>query len=192
MKHVILGWGSLLWDEGRFPLHLKSKWDSNGPLLPLEFSRVSQSRDGALTLVVDPDNGENCRSNFAFSARKLLDDVICDLRCRESTILRRIGFVDLVSDAQRSNVHPGLADVLRHWAQERGFTSVVWTDLPSNFNEGDRGQFSVEAAADYLRRLSADGTRKAREYIKRAPKSINTPLRRHVEKSEWWSADAAT
>ena len=186
MKHVILGWGSLLWDEGRFPLRLKSEWDSDGPSLPLEFSRVSQSRNGTLTLVVDPVIGENCQSSFAISAQKHLDDVICDLRCREGTVLRRIGFVDTVSGAQRSNVHSDLAGVLRNWAQERGVSSVVWTDLPSNFNEGGRGQFSVEAAARYLRGLDAEGARKAREYIERAPESISTPLRRHVEKSEWW------
>lgn len=185
MKHVILGWGSLLWDEGQFPLRLKSEWDSDGPSLPLEFSRVSQTRNGALTLVVDPGNGENCQSSFAISARKHLDDVICDLRCREGTDLRRIGFVDTVSDAQRSNVHSDLVGVLRNWAQERGFSSVVWTDLPSNFNEGGRDQFSVEAAARYLRDLDAEGARKAREYIERAPKSVSTPLRRHLEKSGW-------
>ena len=191
MKHVILGWGSLLWDEGRFPLRLKSEWDSDGPSLPLEFSRVSQTRNGALTLVVDPGNGENCQSSFALLARKHLHDVICDLRCREGTVLRRIGFVDTVSDAQRSNVHSDLAGVLRNWAQERGFSSVVWTDLPSNFNKRDRGQFSVEAATRYLKGLDTDGVRKAREYIKRAPESVSTPLRRHLEKFEWWFTHGA-
>ena len=100
--------------------------------------------------------------------------------------------MDTVSDAQRSNVHSDLADVLRNWAQERGFSSVVWTDLPSNFNEGGRDQFSVEAAARYLRGLDAEGARKAREYIERAPESISTRLRRHVEKSEWWFTHGAT
>ena len=192
MKHVILGWGSLLWDEGSFPLRLESQWDSDGPLLPLEFSRVSKSRHGALTLVVDPDNGEDCRSSFAVSARKLLDDVICDLRCREDTILQRIGFVDLGSGAQRSNVYPDLSGKLRHWAKERGFASVVWTDLPSNFSESGRTQFSVEAASNYLRGLDADGAQKAREYIERAPENVSTPLRRHVKNSKWWSTYGAT
>lgn len=192
MTHVILGWGSLLWDEGSFPLNLNSEWASDGPLLPLEFSRVSNSRNGALTLVIDPNNGEDCRSSFAVSSRRLLDDVICDLRCREGTVLRRIGFVDLGSAAERSKVCPDLSGKLRQWAQERGFASVVWTDLPSNFNEDGRVQFSVEAASDYLRGLDANGAPKAREYIERAPENVSTPLRRHVENSMWWSTYGAT
>ena len=192
MKHVILGWGSLLWDDGTFPVPRKSDWDPAGPSLPLEFSRVSKTHDGALTLVIDPKNGQECVSSFAESSRNLLNDAICDLRCREGTILQRIGFVDLVSGAQRSNVHPGLADVLRGWAQERGLASVVWTDLPSNFNECGRGLFSVEAAVKYLRGLDAVGARRAREYITRARENILTPLRQHVEKAEWWATYGAT
>lgn len=192
MKHVILGWGSLLWDEGASPLPLRTEWNPAGPSLPLEFSRVSTTRHGALTLVVDPENGVNCSTSFALSSRELLDDAICDLRCREGTISRRIGFVDLVSGAQRSNVHPSLADVLRSWAEERGFSSVVWTDLPSNFDEDGRGPFSVEAAESYLRSLDAQGQRCAKEYISRAPACVRTPLRDHVERAEWWATYGAT
>ena len=192
MKHMILGWGSLLWDETSFPLALSSNWDSEGPSLPLEFSRVSKTRNGALTLVIDPANGQECRSSFAESARRHLDDAICDLRCREGTVVRRIGFVDLISGAQRSNAYPALADTLRSWGEERGFASVVWTDLPSNFNEGDRGRFTVEAAAKYLRDLGPEGASCARKYISRAPLSVHTPLREHVENAEWWPTYGAT
>jgi len=192
MRHVILGWGSLLWGKGSFPLPLSSQWDSAELLLPLEFSRVSQSRQGALTLVIDPENGEHCPTSFANSSRNLLADAICDLRCREGTISRRIGFVDLVSGAERSNVYPGLGDMLRCWAEERGFASVVWTDLPSNFNEDDRGPFTVESATEYLRGLNPDGARRAREYITCTPANVVTPLRRHLENSDWWASYGAT
>lgn len=186
MKHVILGWGSLLWDKGGFALPLNSDWDEGGPSLPLEFSRVSKTRDGALTLVIDPMNGQECCSSFAESSRSLLDDVICDLRCREGTVIRRIGFVDLVSGAQRSNVYPELGNILRDWGSKQGVASVVWTDLPSNFNEGGRSQFSIEAAVNYLHGLDSDGARSAGEYIRRAPSSIVTPLRQHLEAADWW------
>ena len=126
------------------------------------------------------------------SSRKLLEDAICDLCCREGTVLRRIGFVDLVSGAQRSNVHPGLADLLRSWAHERGFASIVWTDLPSNFHENGRGPFSVEVAAKYLQRLGPKGAAKAREYIDHAPESVRTPLRDHLENTDWWLTYGAT
>ena len=49
MKIAILGWGSLIWNQNGLPV--KGQWKKNGPVLPIEFSRVS--RDGRLTLVID-------------------------------------------------------------------------------------------------------------------------------------------
>lgn len=52
-KIAILGWGSLIWDERpEFDSH-HEEWTSGGPVLQLEFSRISESRKGALTLVID-------------------------------------------------------------------------------------------------------------------------------------------
>jgi hypothetical protein len=52
MNIAILGWGSLVWDQRVLPT--ESEWNSEGPRLPIEFSRVSQ--DGRLTLVIDSCN----------------------------------------------------------------------------------------------------------------------------------------
>lgn len=54
MKIAILAWGSLIWDDN-WPEFDKQRgeWLKDGPILPLEFSRVSASRDKALTLVID-------------------------------------------------------------------------------------------------------------------------------------------
>jgi len=142
--------------------------------------------------VIDPANGQKCQSSFAISSRKRLEDAIGDLRCREGTVLRRIGFVDLDSGAERSSVFPDLAGSLRKWAQDRGFASVVWTDLPSNFNEDGRGLFSVERAAEHLRKLTGDGPGKAKEYISRAPENIRTPLRAYLEQADWWGSYGVT
>ena len=50
MKIVYLGWGSLIWNTKG--LKTKGEWQNDGPLLPVEFARVS--RDGRLTLVLYP------------------------------------------------------------------------------------------------------------------------------------------
>ena len=193
MKHAVLGWGSLLWDKGGCPLPLSFEWVQGGLKMPLEFSRVSRSRNGALTLVIDPVNGSDCPVSFAISSRRDLDDVICDLRSREGTVLRRIGFIDRISGAQRANVHPPVADMIRIWAEERDLSSVVWTDLPSNFQEKVNYPFSVESAERYLREsLEEKGAKKAKEYIERAPKNIWTPLREHLENTEWWTTYGTT
>ena len=47
-----LGWGSLIWFPNGLPI---AKWESDGPILPIEFAR--QSKNGQLTLVLmDKDN----------------------------------------------------------------------------------------------------------------------------------------
>lgn len=52
MKIVCLGWGSLVWDPKE--LLIDGHWNTDGPLLPIEFCR--QSQDGRLTLVIDPQS----------------------------------------------------------------------------------------------------------------------------------------
>jgi len=188
MTHAILGWGSLLWDEGDLSIPLDSEWAAAAGLnLPLEFSRVSGTRSGALTLVIDPENGGECEVSYALSSRRNLEDVICDLRCREGTVVRRIGFIDRVSGRQRANIHPAIADLIRRWAEGHNLSSVVWTDLPSNFEQDRHESFSVEAASKYLQTsLDTEGASKAKEYIDRAPPAIQTPLRENLNQTDWW------
>lgn len=139
MKTAILGWGSLTWDQHELPKR-SGDWQTGGPELKLEFSRVSSSRSRALTLVIDPANGVECEVQFAVSAQTELSDAVCDLRTREGTVVKRIGFVDLLSGRQRANVHPPSAEAIRLWARRKQFDAVVWTDLPCH-GRGCRGRW---------------------------------------------------
>jgi hypothetical protein len=184
MKIAILGWGSLVWEPGE--IQLKTKWRTGGPVLPIEFSRISDRRDGALTLVIDPDNGERVSTRFAVSKRTEIEDTICDVRTREETVVKRIGYVNLVNGSQRCNVYPEVSHAIRAWALSNNFDAVVWTDLPSNFGEKTGVQFSVEEAVKYLLlSLSENGAIKARDYILKAPQEIDTPLRRKLKDDPW-------
>ena len=81
---AILGWGSLIWDDNwpKFD-EQRGEWLEDGPILPLEFSRVSgKTRGGALTLVIDEANGRECQVMYAMSKRRYPDDAIADLRDR--------------------------------------------------------------------------------------------------------------
>ena len=185
---AILGWGSLIWeDRPEFDKHRES-WSSGGPDIKLEFSRISrETRAGALTLVVDPINGASCRVSYARSKRRSLDDAICDLRCREGTNLRNIGFVlaDGSGDHGRDQV---TVETIRDWAKTKGFDAVVWTDLPATLEVKD-GQKFVDAALRHVHELEPEGKARAAEYLWRAPEFVDTPFRRALQQEPWFASN---
>lgn len=187
MKIAILGWGSLLWDEKpEFDDH-HGKWQFDGPCLKIEFTRVSQTRDGALTLVLDTKNGKKCQVAYALSNRKTPDDAICDLRCREGTTLKNIGFY--FADSSRAQAREAeVLETVQAWASEKKIDVVIWTDLDSNFLEKSKCQklFSIEAALCHIQSLDSQGKSKAAEYVWKAPASVETPLRDALQSQPWF------
>jgi len=182
---AILGWGSLLWDERpEFDEH-RSPWELDGPDLKLEFSRVSESRSGALTLVVDPVNGSICRVANARSKRRNPKDAICDLRSREGTTRSNMG-IYFADGSSNQSKDPATLDTIKAWATSKDIDVVLWTDLPSNFAK-DRGcSFSVENAVAYLRNLEVRARSRAAEYVWRAPSFVSTPLRTALQAEPWF------
>ena len=175
---VILGWGSLIWDDCQtFNRHIGA-WKYDGPTLKLEFSRISRgTRKGALTLVIDNENGADCTVLYARSRRRNPYDAICDLRSREGTILNRVGYYFV--DSGESGT-PEVPATIKTWARDKGIDVVVWTGLRSNFSDDDKEgrPFSVPAAISYLRALPPASQQAAVEYVSRAPITVDTLLRR--------------
>ena len=180
MRIGILAWGSLIWDPRELPR--EGIWQEQGPLLPIEFSRVSQ--DGRLTLVIDPEHGERVPTLFILSPRADIEDAIADLRTREGTSSNNIGFVDLERNTHRSRVQQLIPD-LRAWASEHNFRGLVWTDLAPNFQSRLGHIFSIDSAEQYLRRLPRGVAAQARRYIVNAPAVVDTPLRRRLNEIGW-------
>jgi len=187
MKTAVLTWGSLVWDPR--DLRVAAGFAPNGPLLPVEFCRVS--RDGRLTLVVDESLGATCTTFSAPSAIQSLDGAIDDLKLREKAPSgQQIGFVELASGRQSDIAmerHPQAVAAIAAWATSNGYDAAIWTALPSNFHEPDKGgePFSVTAALRYLEALEArDGAAFARAlaYIRKAPIEVETPVRDEVNK----------
>jgi len=175
---AILGWGSLLWDKRpKFSAFLDQcgPWLRGGPTLPLEFSRISKSRGGALTLVVDPENGTEVAVSYCVSARVRPSDAIEDLRVREGPT-RKEWIGSFRTPFEQSHYF----HAIRTWASSYGFDDVVWTNLPPDFH-GFRRPFSVGAAVAYVESLDAHGKTLAREYFKRAPDFVQTPLRQAIQ-----------
>jgi hypothetical protein len=177
-KIAILGWGSLLWDtRPNFLPFLKQigPWLRGGPRLPLEFSRISKSRGGALTLVIDAAHGTETIVSYSVSKRNLTLTAVEDLRVREGPTRKEwIGSIRDPFD------HCSYFQAIQTWASDRGFDDVVWTALPPDF-QAARKPFSVEAAASYIQGLGIENATLAREYIKRAPEFVQTPVRQALQ-----------
>ena len=183
---AILGWGSLLWDERPEFDETHDDWQPDGPILPLEFSRVSTSRQRALTLVIDTDNGADCRVAYAMSRRRSPEDAIADLRCREGTVMKRMGF--WFADGS-SRCDPDVPDAIVPWAKDKGLDVVVWTGLCSNFMKKVGKEFTVKAAIEHLQGLPPEGKALAAAYVWRAPSFIRTELRVALETEPWFAVN---
>jgi len=190
---AILGWGSLIYDLGELESHVASDWKDGGPQLPIEFSRVSSSRDGALTLVIDEENGVDIPTQYILSSRSNPEDAVCDLRDREGTVRRRIGILDFKNEVKKCRSSEVFTRI-RDWATEKNLLAVVWTDLPSNFSkksktsDGRSARFSLDAAVEHLDLLDEKTRQKAKEYIRKAPEYVKTPLRDLLQDEGWIEA----
>ena len=172
---ALLGWGSLLWDRGEKFDDCHGRWHYDGPTLKLEFSRISKSRGGGLTLVIDTENGIDTRVAWCLSRRDRIDSAAEDLRKREKTRRELIGIYSVRGD-RRSHDENAFSEI-GGWANERGLDGVVWTDLPSNFDHKTGERFSVDAALRYLKTLRGHDREKAFRYIRNTPAFVQTPLR---------------
>lgn len=169
---AILGWGSLLWESAPEFDRWHDQWRPNGPLLKLEFSRVSSSRQGVLTLVIDTKHGVSTTVAWCLSKRERFEDTVADLRCREGAEIENIHSLILGSQVPLDDSSRAVAV----WAAENHVDVVVWTGLPSNFATKVKEPFSVDAAIAYLKSLPPEGKVKAAEYIWRAPEFVRTPI----------------
>ncbi len=186
VKCVVLAWGSLVWD----PRDLKTaaEFKADGPLLPIEFCRVS--KDGRLTLAIDERFGDVCTTYSAPSAFVDLDAAIENLRKREGTIASEIGFVEPPAGGQSDVAmerHPQAVATIAAWAEASGYDAAIWAALAGNFEEAGKGgePFSVTAAIRYLEKLKKerpDAFDLALDYIRKAPPEVQTPVRDEVAK----------
>lgn len=171
MKIVFLGWGSLIWSPD--VLKIKGEWKKDGPNLPIEFARIS-SYD-RLTLVLHPDSPK-VTTLWADADFKDLNEAIENLRLREGTSTRYIGFLCIPKNTNRCNVVEHILPEIEQWANNKQIQAVVWTDLPSTFD-----QLTLQDAINHLRKLNRKNFEKASEYILKAPEQIQTKFRSSLE-----------
>ena len=152
----------------------------NGPILPVEFARISQ--DGRLTLVVLPGYEHQCKVSWITSQHLTVEDAVTNLAAREGInpehATSSIHGV-LATGDRLGNVLDEVADPVRTWMNtEPNLHASIWTGL----GEGTRWQehgydgFTVDNALDYLSGLRGDMRRSNAEYFAKALRSIRTPV----------------
>lgn len=175
MVIACLGWGSLIWKPDTLPL--ASEWFMDGPVLPIEFARVSDNGD--LTTAICA-NAPGCTVLWAILDLDNLDEAREALRIREGVPRdREDGIGSFV-------VGKTVAGVIAEWAIPRQLDAVIWTGLPPRFGGIEGLVPAAEDAIAYLGGLSGEEREHARVYIKKVPAQIDTPCRREIMTSLGW------
>jgi hypothetical protein len=185
MNIAIVAWGSLIWKLGS--LKVTGSWMLDGPILPIEFSRISDN--GRLTLVIDEKNGVPVQTRHILSSLGDLPSAVTNLQTREGMLnSNRVGYVD-IQRKERSEWacerHASTCTLLYEWAQSKQLDAVIWTALGPRFEERTRESFSPQAALRYLLTLEGDKRDAALEYVREAPAEVRTPVRQLVTEYFW-------
>jgi hypothetical protein len=184
MTIALLGWGSLIWDPNPVFDVLHGVWEFDGPRLPLEFSRISASRQSALTLAIDKLHGAPCTVAWCRSLRVTVPEAVRDLITREKA--KADGIRHLPCDAALPATAPSIDVTIATWARSKGISDVVWTGLASNFTKATGKPFTVSSAMAHIKSLPEAGKRAAYEYVTQAPPFVRTPVQSALLGARWF------
>lgn len=151
MKIAYFAWGSLLWDSDG--LNLQTSWKKTNIRLPLNFSRISDNKKGRLTIVIDNKDGILNPIYYAITKTINLNKAIQNIKIREGTITKYIGYINLKNDASRYSERLSKEDIesFKSFALKHKIDAIVWTDLQPNFKN-----FSTENALKYIENKKKD------------------------------------
>ena len=171
MNIACVGWGSLIWDRRNLPL--RSCWHRDGPLLPVEFARLSSGHRITLVLVAGTRPVPTLWALLDISDLAAAREA---LRQREgkNVALREIGFWS-ASDRTLGDI----ANVIGEWAQQHNLDGAVWTSLPPKWGDVKGVVPTPKQVLDFLRQQGTGS--EAERYIRKAPAQVRTPYRENIE-----------
>ena len=77
---------------------------------------------------------------------------------------------------------------IQQWIRAKQLDAAIWTDLPPKFD----GDFTLESAIAFWKRLPPDKAEEARNYANDAPEEVDTDLRRRLQAENLLGAPAGT
>ena len=154
---AILAWGSLTWDPKDLNFIKDVGWKNYGPVLPIEFARISNN--GRLTLVIS-ENGTPVTTYFALGQLYIkVEDVIIDLQSREGCRAADIGYYIAATETFYPENFP-FKNAIMDWAKKEGMENVVWTNLPEKWEYKNENEEIISVNPDerieYLKNLPED------------------------------------
>jgi len=183
MKIVILGWGSLIWNPKTLKHNKTFGWQIDGPILPLEFARIS--KDGRLTLVIT-ENGTKVQTLYTISCYSTVEDAVLNLKLREGNKRTPVGFYNKrISNSKTKN---GVQiEAMKSWLKDKkDFDAVIWTDLGEKWESEEFGLINPNERIEYLKKLTGSKAALAQEYIRKTPAQIDTKYRKLIERDLNW------
>jgi len=143
-----IAWGSLLWNFKS--LKIETEWTKSNIKFPLNFSRISDSGQGRLTLVIDK-TGEMNNVYYARTSFSNLNTAIQKLKTREKTSNKNIGFINISSNTFRTSLlDDKKIQELVSFAKKNKIDGLIWTEIPANFEEVFGKPYSKESAIEYI------------------------------------------
>jgi hypothetical protein len=177
MKIACIGWGSLIWRPEGLPIH--NKWFEDGPILPIEFTR--HSSDDRITLIID-EQAKPVRTLWSLMTCTNIDDAVEALKQREG--VKKLAAIHFVT-ADTENAIGAKSEIL-NWIKRLNLDAAIWTGLAYS-DKTNKLRPTLEYVIDHLRNLQPNKRKHAEEYIRRAPKQIDTDYRRQIEFTLGWT-----
>jgi hypothetical protein len=182
MLIACLGWGSLVWDPRELPV--RREWFADGPLLPIEFARKSGGDRVTLVLLRKAPLVRSLWTLMSVEDLQAAKEALADREgMRGENKTKDIGYWSL-----RENSGGVILEIIAKWASNVvGIEAVIWTDLAPTFsNEYNPGLADKVIAHLRCPTLSHEKRQYAEQYIRRAPKQIDTEVRRKIEQELGW------
>ena len=177
MKIACLGWGSLIWRPEN--LKIQSEWFKDGPLLPIEFSR--QSDNGRITLIID-ELAAPTRALWALMTTDALPLSIQSLKEREGA--KKDEAIHSIQATDKDN-SPVRSTIIK-WLNVMNLDAAIWTGL-SYSDKTEKKRPTIDYIINHLKQLDHNSRKTAEEYIRKAPRQIDTEYRRKIELALGWS-----
>jgi len=160
-------------------LKIRPQWHNDGPMLPIEFSRIST--DDRVTLIIDQE-AQPIRTYWAAMTTNNIDEAVESLRMREVAEREEIPFL-IKNGEPEDNVR----SAIHAWLSNKDIDAAVWTGLDFSAKT-DYKRPGITYILDHLHtRLRGPAKRRAEKYIRKAPKQTDTAYRRIIERELGWT-----